>query len=129
MCAVFFKQHFARGQTYSYDLADQANTIAFILSIAHVDRVMPGLVHQIDYDRLVDDTVTEITSALGYLGLSFEDEVLEFYRNPRAVRTAAPNRFASRSVANRRGTGFRSRRGWVHCAILGDLAQEDTSPY
>ncbi len=55
--------------------------------MAHVDRVLPGRVHRVIYERMVDDTEAEVRSLLSYCGLDFEPACLEFHKTERAVRT------------------------------------------
>jgi hypothetical protein len=55
--------------------------------MAHLDRVVPGTVHRVIYERMVDDTESEVRALLNYCGLEFEPACLEFYRTERAVRT------------------------------------------
>jgi len=57
--------------------------------MAHVDAVLPGRVHRIIYERMVDDTEAQVRELLRYCGLEFESQVLEFYKTERAVRTAS----------------------------------------
>jgi hypothetical protein len=57
--------------------------------MAHVDAVLPGRVHRVIYERMVDDTEAEVRRLLDYCGLGFEPSVLEFYKTERAVRTAS----------------------------------------
>jgi hypothetical protein len=57
--------------------------------MAHIDAVLPGRVHRVIYERMVDDTEVEVRRLLDYCGLEFEPEVLEFYKTERAVRTAS----------------------------------------
>ncbi|PXA86366.1 hypothetical protein DMC47_35020 [Nostoc sp. 3335mG] len=83
-----FTQNFAKGQTFSYDLADLGHFYRdYADAMAHVDRVMPGRVHRLIYERLVADPETEVRALLAYLGLPFEESCLAFWRNPRAVST------------------------------------------
>ena len=55
--------------------------------MAHVDSVLPGRVHRVIYERMVDDTEAEIRALLSYCGLQFEPQVLQFYKTERSVRT------------------------------------------
>jgi hypothetical protein len=55
--------------------------------MAHVDAVLPGRVHRVIYERVVDDTENEVRRLLDYCGLEFEPACLEFYKTERAVRT------------------------------------------
>ncbi|HSR65943.1 MAG TPA: sulfotransferase [Xanthomonadaceae bacterium] len=89
-CFSAFKQHFARGQAFSYGLADLGRYYRdYVALMAHFDAVLPGRVHRVTYERLVEDTEAEVRRLLGYCGLPFEDACLRFHENPRAVRTAS----------------------------------------
>jgi hypothetical protein len=57
--------------------------------MSHFDAVLPGRVHRVFYEAMIDDTETEVRRLLDYCGLPFEDGCLKFYENDRAVRTAS----------------------------------------
>src|SRR5206468_11551733 len=61
----------------------------YVRLMAHVDTVLPGRVHRVIYERIVEDTEGEVRRLLSYCGLDFEGQVLEFYKTERAVRTAS----------------------------------------
>jgi len=87
-CFSNFKQHFARGQAFSYGLEDMGRYYAdYVRLMAHLDRVQPGRVHRVIYENMVDHTEREVRALLGYCGLAFEPACLEFHRTERAVRT------------------------------------------
>ena len=89
-CFSGFKQHFAMGQQFSYSLDDLGRYYRdYVGLMAHFDRVAPGRVHRVYYERLVADTEGEVRRLLDYCGLPFEDGCLRFYENARAVRTAS----------------------------------------
>ena len=89
-CFSGFKQHFARGQHFSYSLEDLGRYYRdYVALMAHFDAVLPGRVHRVVYERMVEDTEAEVRSLLDYCGLPFEDACLRFYENERAVRTAS----------------------------------------
>jgi tetratricopeptide (TPR) repeat protein len=89
-CLSNFRQHFARGQAFTYDLEHVGRYYAdYVRLMAHVDDVLPGLVHRVIYERMVDDIEAEVRRLLDYCGLQFEPQVLEFYKTERAVRTAS----------------------------------------
>ena len=89
-CFSNFRQHFARGQDFTYALDDVGRYYAdYVRLMAHIDTVLPGKVHRVIYERMVDDTEAEIRALLDYCGLEFEPQVLEFYKTERAVRTAS----------------------------------------
>jgi tetratricopeptide (TPR) repeat protein len=87
-CFSGFKQHFARGQHFSYRLEDIGRYYHdYVELMAHFDQVLPGRVHRVIYERVVDDTETEIRRLLDYCGLPFEEQCLRFYENDRPVAT------------------------------------------
>jgi tetratricopeptide (TPR) repeat protein len=89
-CLSNFRQHFARGQAFTYDLEHVGRYYAdYVRLMAHMDAVLPGRVHRVIYERMVDDTEAEVRRLLDHCGLEFELQVLEFYKTERAVRTAS----------------------------------------
>ncbi len=89
-CFSNFRQHFARGQAFSYDLAHMGAYYAdYVRAMAHFDRVLPGQVHRVIHEAMLDDPETEIRALLAYLDLPFEEACLYFHENKRAVRTAS----------------------------------------
>jgi len=89
-CFSAFKQHFARGQSFTYDLADLGRYYRdYIGLMAHFDAVLPGKVHRVHYESMVQDTETEVRRLLEFCGLPFEERCLRFYENERPVRTAS----------------------------------------
>ncbi|HEY6125052.1 MAG TPA: sulfotransferase [Steroidobacteraceae bacterium] len=89
-CFSGFKQHFARGQNFTYDLAEIGRYYRdYVELMAHFDAVLPGRVHRVLYENMVEDTETEVRRLLDYCGLPFEEGVLRFHENQRAVRTAS----------------------------------------
>jgi tetratricopeptide (TPR) repeat protein len=89
-CFSNYRQHFARGQDFAYDLEDLGHYYSdYVRLMAHVDGMLPGRVHRVIYERMVDDTEGEIRALLDYCGLPFEPACLSFYETERAVRTAS----------------------------------------
>ena len=87
-CMSNFRQHFARGQDFTYDLEDLGHYYSdYVRLMAHVDKVMPGRVHRVIYERMIEDPESEIRALLAYCELEFEPACLEFYKTDRAVRT------------------------------------------
>ncbi len=87
-CFSTFKQHFASGQTFSYDLQDLGRYYRCYLSLMdHWDAVLPGKVLHVQYEELVGDPEASIRRLLEHCGLSFEPTCLNFHETPRAVRT------------------------------------------
>ncbi|HVR82232.1 MAG TPA: sulfotransferase [Luteimonas sp.] len=89
-CLSAFKQHFARGQNFSYSLDDLGRYYRdYVGLMAHFDDVLPGRIHRVIYEDMVADTEAQVRSLLAYCGLPFEEQCLRFFENPRAVRTAS----------------------------------------
>ncbi|MEJ0084922.1 MAG: sulfotransferase [Pseudomonadota bacterium] len=89
-CFSCFKQHFARGQNFTYDLGEIGRYYRdYVELMAHFDAVLPGRVHRVFYENMVEDTEGEVRRLLAYCGLPFEESVLRFHENQRAVRTAS----------------------------------------
>ncbi len=85
-----FKQHFARGQDFSYDLADIGRYYAdYVRLMAHLDAVLPGRVHRVIYEQLVADPEPHIRALLDHCGLAFEPACLRPHETARAVHTAS----------------------------------------
>jgi Tfp pilus assembly protein PilF len=89
-CFSNFKQHFARGQGFTYDLTDIGRYYAdYVDLMAHFDQVLPGRVVRVFHENMVEDSAAEIRHLLDALGLPFEEACLRFWENDRAVRTAS----------------------------------------
>lgn len=89
-CFSGWKQHFARGQTFTYDLTDIGRYYSdYVGLMAAWDTQAPGHVHRVIYERMVADTESEVRRLLGYIGVPFDAACLEFYKTERAVRTAS----------------------------------------
>lgn len=89
-CFSAFKQHFARGQAFTYDLAELGRYYRdYAELMAHFEAVATGRIYRVQYERLVADTEQEVRRVLDYCGAPFEPACLEFYATERAVRTAS----------------------------------------
>jgi tetratricopeptide (TPR) repeat protein len=89
-CFSAFKQHFARGQHFSYDFEELARYYRdYAELMAHFDVVSPGRIHQVRYEAMVNDTETEMAQLLEYCGLEFEPGCARFWETKRNVRTAS----------------------------------------
>jgi tetratricopeptide (TPR) repeat protein len=89
-CFSNFKQHFAQGQRYTYNLEHLGRYYRdYVELMAHFDEVAPGTIHRVIYEKMVSDTEGEVRRLLEFCGLPFEPATLRFYENDRAVRTAS----------------------------------------
>ena len=99
--------------------------------MAHVDRVLPGRVHRVIYERMVADPETETRALLAHCGLPFEDACLRFYETERAVRTASSEQ-VRRPIFTDAADHWRNYDPWLGPlkAALGDVlaAYPDAPP-
>jgi tetratricopeptide (TPR) repeat protein len=85
-----YKQHFARGYDFSYDLNHIGHYYNhYVALMDYWDDVLPGKVLCMQYEEMVQDTENQVRKLLAHCKLPFEAECLEFYKNKRAVRTAS----------------------------------------
>jgi tetratricopeptide (TPR) repeat protein len=89
-CFSGFKQNFAQGAEYSYDLDDIGRYYVDYLNLmSHFDQVLPGRVHRVQYETLIAEPEAQVRRLLDYCGLEFEPACLRFYETDRPVRTAS----------------------------------------
>jgi tetratricopeptide (TPR) repeat protein len=89
-CFSNFKQHYARGQAFSYSLETVGSYYRdYVRLMTHFDAVMPGAVRRVIHEHLVADPEAEIRRLLDDLGLPFDEACLRFHESKRPVRTAS----------------------------------------
>ena len=87
-CVANLKQLYARGQEWSYGIADVAAYYADYLKLMrHWDTVLPGKILRIRYEDVVDDLEGSVRRLLGFCGLHFETACVEFHATSRSVAT------------------------------------------
>ncbi len=103
-CFSNFKQHFARGQSFSYTLDGMGRYYRdYVRLMEHFDAVMRGRIVRVQHEDLLDDPEGGIRGLLAALDLPFEEACLSFHQNDRAVRTASSEQV--RRPINRDGVG------------------------
>ncbi len=89
-CFSIFKQNFARGQSFSYDLETLGRYYQdYLAFMRHWGQALPGRMLHLLYEDLVDATEMQIRRLLDHCGLPFEQACLNFHQTQRAVRTAS----------------------------------------
>ena len=89
-CFSNFRQHFAKGQAFSYSLSDMGRYYSdYVRLMAHFDAVLPGRVHRVIHEAVIEEPEAQVRAMLDYLGVPFEEACLNFHQNKRAVRTAS----------------------------------------
>ena len=97
--------------------------------MAHYDDVIPGLIHRVVYEYMVDDTEAEERRLLDYCGLPFDPQCLRFFENDRPVRTASSDQV--RQPIYRDGIDqWRNYEPWLGPlkAALGDVLDHYPEP-
>jgi hypothetical protein len=89
-CFSNFKQLFASGQEFTYDLEDIARYYRTYLELMrHWDEVLPGKALRCEYEDLVEDLEGQVRRILDFCGLAFEPACLEFHKTERSISTAS----------------------------------------
>jgi tetratricopeptide (TPR) repeat protein len=89
-CFSNFKQLFASGQEFTYDLRDIGRYYrSYVDLMAHWDAVLPGKILRVQHEDVVADLEANVRRMLAFCGLDFEPQCIEFHRNERSVRTAS----------------------------------------
>ena len=87
-CFSGFKQLFAEGQEFSYDLADIGRYyVDYVSLMEHWDQVLPGKVLRVQYEDVVADLAAQVRRVLDYCNLPFEEACINFHQTDRAIRT------------------------------------------
>jgi tetratricopeptide (TPR) repeat protein len=99
-----FKQLYARGHDFAYDLTDIARYYrAYLELMRHWDAVLPGRVLRIHYEDVVEDLEGSVRRLLEHCGLEPEPACLAFHETVRSVRTASSEQVRRRIYRNSLG--------------------------
>jgi len=87
-CFSGFKQLFAEGQDFSYDLEDIGRYYqAYMKLMTHWHEVLPEFVLTVNHEDVVDDLETQVRRMLEFCGLEFEQSCVDFYQTKRNIKT------------------------------------------
>jgi len=87
-CFSGFKQLFAEGQEFSYDLTDIGRYYRdYVDLMSHWDAVLPDFVLRVQHESVVADLESEVRRILDFCGLAFEDACLRYFETQRNIRT------------------------------------------
>jgi hypothetical protein len=107
-CYAIYKTLFRDAYPFSYSLEELGRYyLAYRGLMAHWESVMPGVIHTVTYEALVDDVERESRRLLEYCDLPWEDGCLRFYENRVASTTA--------SASQVREPVYQSSVGKWHC--------------
>ena len=89
-CYGSFKQLFASGQPFTYDLSELGEYyMQYQKLMDYWHDVLPNFVLDIHYEKVVNDLDTEVRQILDFCDLPFEENCLRFHETERAVKTAS----------------------------------------
>ncbi|MEJ8569118.1 tetratricopeptide repeat-containing sulfotransferase family protein [Elongatibacter sediminis] len=89
-CLSCYRQLFARGQSFTYDLTDIGEYfLQYQRMMDYWHEVLPGRVLTVQYEDLVTDFESQVNRLLDYCELPREDGPYRFWETDRPVRTAS----------------------------------------
>jgi tetratricopeptide (TPR) repeat protein len=123
-CFSNFTQSFSRAHASSFRLQDIGQCyVDYVRLMDHLEKVAPGVIHHVRYDRLIEDPEPELRAIFEYLGIEWDDAPLNFHKLDRVVRT--PSAEQVRQPLNRKGVGrWKPYEQWLGQLreVLGPLA-------
>ena len=108
-----FRQHYGKGAAWTASLESIGRYYRdYLRLMRHFDRVLPGWVHHVINERLIEDFEPEVRRLLAFVGVEFEAACLEFHRSDRPVRSASAEQV--RRPVNRDGVDqWRAFEPWL----------------
>ena len=89
-CFSCFKQYFAKGQHFTYDLDDIARYYKdYVRLMDFWNKLFPGEIFTIQYEQIIENPNDRISDLLEFCNVKFEDNCLNFHKSKRAVKTAS----------------------------------------
>ena len=89
-CFGSYKQLFAQGQPFSYDLVELGeHYLQYQRLMDHWHEVLPGKVLDVKYEEVVADLEGQVRRILKYCGLEWEESCLRFHETRRSVKSAS----------------------------------------
>lgn len=87
-CFSGFKQLFAEGQDFSYNLEDIGRYYqAYLKLMSHWNQVLPGFVLTVNHEDVVDDLEKQVRRILEFCDLPFEQSCIDFHKTKRNIKT------------------------------------------
>jgi len=89
-CFSCFKQYFAKGQHFTYDLDDIARYYKdYIRLMDYWNKLFPNEIFTIHYEQIIENPNDRISDLLEFCNVQFEDNCLNFHKSKRPVKTAS----------------------------------------
>jgi hypothetical protein len=89
-CFSCFTNYFPEAPPWTHRLEDLGHYYAgYVELMAHFDSVLPGRIHRVIYEQLIENPETEVRRLLDHLGLPFEERCLRYYKTEQAILTTS----------------------------------------
>ena len=89
-CFSCFKQYFAKGQHFTYDLDDIARYYKdYVRLMDYWNKLFPDEIFTIQYEQIIENPNDRIFDLLEFCNVKFEDNCLNFHKSKRPVKTAS----------------------------------------
>lgn len=90
-CLSAFTKLFKDDMPHSYDMGELGRYYRqYDALMKHWEKVLPkGVMKVVEYENVVSDMEKEARSIIDFLGLDWDDKVLEFHKSSRPVKTAS----------------------------------------
>ena len=89
-CFSCFKQYFAKGQHFTYDLDDIARYYKdYVRLMDYWKKLFPEEIFTINYEQVIDNPNERIRDLLEFCNVKFEDNCINFHKSKRPVKTAS----------------------------------------
>ncbi len=109
-----YKQNFARGHGWSYDLDDaKAYYGIYDELMSYWREALPGRFLEIDYEETVTNFEAQARKIIGHIGLEWNDACLRPHEHKRAVLTASKTQVVKPVYASSVG-GWKKYEEWLH---------------
>ena len=103
-CLSCYRHYFPEIRRFAYDLEELGRFYGLFADLMrHWREVLPGFVHELFHEDLVEDPAGEIRRLLDFCGLDWDEACLRFHENRRAAKTASATQV--REPINRSGIG------------------------
>jgi len=89
-CLSLFKNDFAKGQYYSYDMTELGQYYNLYLEMMeHWRNTLPDFIYDLSYEKLVSNQEEQTRRLLEFCNLSWDESCLDFHKTRRTVKTAS----------------------------------------
>lgn len=90
VCLSIYQHGFATMSAFAYDLRELGIYHRLYADLmAHWNDTLPGFIHEIQYEDLIQDQETHTRALLEFCGLDWDPACLAFHESARSVRTAS----------------------------------------